>query len=361
MLEHIWKKALRAKRLSIWTPLILCLWIVSLLFRIAVRIRNVRSKSEPPVGVPVISVGNITMGGTGKTTIVELLADRLLDDGYRVGLASSGYGRVNPDESFVEPGYRVQRMNASATGDEVMMLALSLPQAVFSVDRSKAQAARALANIGEVDLIIVDDGFQHLKLHRDIDIVTYDAAVDKSHLKAFPLGVLREPRSALSRADVVIITRSNFARDISALRQSLASDGPGAEHFHAQFVPSQLIGANQRRQLKYLEDKSVLAFAGIGNFEPFRRQVDALAGDLDYALEMSDHQEYDLKTLNRIKQIADKHDSDVIVTTGKDWVKLGDFDFQREICYLSQSVDLDPGEERLIEYVVKNLSLSRGN
>jgi len=313
------------------------------------------------VGMPVISVGNITVGGTGKTTIVELLADRLLDDGYRVGLASSGYGRVNPHESFVEPGYRVQRMNASATGDEVMMLALSLPQAIFSVDRSKALAARVLADRGEVDLVIVDDGFQHLQLHRDIDIVTYDAAIKKSQLKAFPLGVLREPRSALSRADVIIITRSNFARDISALRQKLASAGPGAEHYHAQFVPSQLIGAKQHRSLKYLEDKSVLAFAGIGNFEPFRRQVAALAGDLDHALELSDHQDYDFETLNRIKRMADEHDSDVIVTTGKDWVKLGDFDFGREICYLSQSVDLDPGEEKLIEYLVRNLSLSRGN
>jgi len=359
MLEQIWKRTLRAKPLSVWTPLILCLWICSLLFRLAASVWKAFQRTEPPLAVPVVSVGNITVGGTGKTTIVELLAQRLLDDRYRVGLASSGYGRRDMQRSFVEPGYRVQRMDVAATGDEVMMLAHSLPQALISVDRFKATAARNLADSGEVDLIVVDDGFQHLRLHRDIDIVTYDAAVTKRHLKAFPLGVLREPLTALGRADVVIVTRANFTRDITQLRQKLASLSPDANFFQAQFVPDQLIGADQTRPLKYPKDKSVFAFAGIGNFEPFRRQVDALAGDLDMALELSDHQDYDPKTLNRIKKIVDQHDSDIIVTTGKDWVKLGDFDFRREICYLSQTVDLDPGEETLHDYLVKTLDPKR--
>jgi tetraacyldisaccharide-1-P 4'-kinase len=109
--------------------------------------------------------------------------------------------------------------------------------------------------------------------------------------------------------------------------------------------------------LKYLEDKSVFLFAGVASFDTLRRQVDALAGDLDYALELADHQEYDQATLLKVKRMADRFGSDLILTTGKDWFKLGDFDFGREIYYLSQTIDLDPGEEKLTASLLQRLQL----
>ncbi len=358
MFERIWKKILRRKSFSLWTIPAFFLWLCSLGYRLLFKFHRSRRVPVVRVRVPIISVGNITVGGTGKTPMVEFLARFFLGDGYRVGIVSSGYGR--PGEiSFTEPGYKVQNRPADETGDEVQLLARLLPEAVFSVDRYKSAAAYRLAESKSVDLIVIDDGFQHFGLARDLDIITYDAAVTKRMLKPFPYGVLREPLSALKRADIIIITRSNFARDRGLLQKKLKRINPTAKHYHAQFGIDELVGYGCRLPVKYLEDKSVFLFAGVGNFEPLRKQVAALSADLDYAMELSDHEQYDRKLLEKIKSVANRFDSDVIVTTGKDWVKLGDFDFGRELYYLAQSIDLDPGEEKLVAHLQDKLGLTR--
>jgi len=358
MIERLWKRMLRRRGLTWWHLPAAMMWLGSLVYRVLYRLR--RSLAGPPlrVPVPVISVGNITVGGTGKTPLVACLTGDLIAEGLRVGVVSSGYGRRHKGYSFVEPGYRVQQMPTDDTGDEVKLLAGLLPNAVFSVDRVKAQAARRLAEADAVDVIVVDDGFQHWRLARDIDIVTFDAAVPERVLTWFPLGLLREPLTALDRADIVVATRANFSRHLAKLLSRLAQLSPRAQVYSARFVLTELIGRDQRLELKYLEDKSVLLFAGVGNFAPLRKQVAALCADLDVALELRDHQRYDHRTLTHIKRLADQHDSDVILTTGKDWAKLPDFAFGRDIYYLGQSVDLDPGEERLVQFLRERLKLS---
>lgn len=358
MLEQLWKRIMRRRSLSLLAIPALLLWVFSILYRIGGFIHRRFTKAVVKVNVPVISIGNITVGGSGKTTIVEMLGRLLLDENVRVGIVSSGYGR--PDTTaFVEPGYRVQRMDDGRTGDEVKHLAGLLPEAWFSVDRSKTEAALRLAAAGEVDVIIVDDGMQHVKLHRDLEIVTFDASVRDKFLKPFPAGVLREPMSAMRRADIILITRSNMAADPGVLQKRCASLCPNAEIYRAQFIATELVGRERRLPIKYLEDKSVLLFAGIGNFRAMSRQVAPMCADLDQAIELSDHQRYDKITLQKIKAAADHHDSDVILTTGKDWVKLGDFAFGREIYYLAQTTDLDPGEEKLVRSVMQRLELKR--
>ncbi len=358
MFESVWKKTLRRKRLSLWSLAALVFRLMSLVYASVAAVHRWWPRDRVKVSVPVISVGNISVGGTGKTPTVWFLADHLIREGYRVGVVSSGWGRES-DSSFVEPGYRVLEMNYRETGDETKFLAVRQPEIVFSVDQSKTAAAIRLAESGLVDVLIVDDGFQHYRLHRDMDIITYDAALKKRVLQMFPYGVLREPLSSLKRADVIVVTRANFARNISMLRMKLSRINPGAELYHAQFTIRQLVGRERRWPVKYLSDKSVFLFAGVGNFKPLRQQVDALAGDLDYALELSDHQVYTPSLLEHIKNLANQHASDILVTTGKDWVKLGDFDFGRETYYLEQTVDLDPGEEKLIEYICDILKLKK--
>lgn len=357
--ESVWKKILRRRRFSLWGLAALPLWAASLPYRFVPRLARRFTRETVRPKVPVVCIGNITVGGTGKTPLVKLVADMLTAEGFRVGIVSSGYGRRS-DKSFIEPGYRVSStMAADETGDEVMLLATLLPDAIFSVGSIKAEAAVQLADLNQVDLIIVDDGFQHYRLERDLDLVTYDAAIKGHLMRPFPAGVMREPRSALRRADAIVITRSNFARDIGVLQKRLRRISPRAAHYTAQFSTNELIGRDRQWPIKYIEDKSVLLFAGIGNFEPLRRQMSVLAGDLDEAIEFSDHQEYDRETLEAIKRVADEHESDVIVTTGKDWVKLGDFDFGREIYYLAQSIDLDPGEEQLAAWIIEQLGLRK--
>jgi len=343
----------------LWAPVALLLWFVSFFYRMGAAVVRVwRRRHRVKVSLPVISVGNITVGGTGKTPLVELLARFLTEEGVRVGVVCSGYGRQSR-ESIVAPGYKLQQRRTQDTGDEVMQLAYQLPETVFAVGPTKAAAAVELARSGEVDLIVVDDGFQHHQLHRDLDIVAFDASVKRRYLKMFPCGLLREPLRSLCRADIIIITRAKFARDMLALKDRLSRLSPGAALYSAAFEADEIVGREASYSVKYLEDKSVFLFAGVGHFRTLKKQVSALCPDIDCALELSDHQVYDRDLLERIKALTDSHDSDVILTTFKDWVKIGNFDFGREIYYLTQSIDLDPGEEKLIEHITARLNLGR--
>jgi len=356
MLEQFWKKIVRRKPYTLWDIPALLLWIASFGYRLGFWLQRKMAGTSVKVSVPLISIGNITVGGSGKTPTVAFLAEDLIDIGVRVGIVSSGYRRSG-SESFVAPGYKVQQMGVGVTGDEVMLLAHRLPDAVFSVNPIKAIAAQELAESGQVDVIIVDDGFQHHRLARDIDLVTYDAGLKKRWLKPFPYGLLRESRKALGRADIIVITRAKFALDINAIKRDLRKLNPSAHIYHAAFEAHNLIGRDRQWPIKYLEDKSVYLFAGVGNFRSLKRQVSALAGDLDYALELSDHQAYEQALLEKIKTNAARFDSDLILTTFKDWVKLSDFDFGREFYYLDLVVDLNPGEEKLVAEIMQRLNL----
>ncbi|MBI5266289.1 MAG: tetraacyldisaccharide 4'-kinase, partial [candidate division Zixibacteria bacterium] len=344
MLEALWKRILRRGGISPWSIPAAALWLASLGYRLVIRGRSTKPKHRIKVPISVISIGNIAVGGSGKTPMVKLLAQSLIQSGLRVGIVSSGYRRsgVLP---LIEDGRAIAARAAEETGDEVNMLARDLPYAQFAVHPSKSQGAHLLAEKGNVDVIIVDDGFQHLKLHRDLDVVTFDAAVPKAWLKLFPYGILREPLAALSRADLIVITRPDFAQDISELKSDLKLRAPGTPLYTARFNAGRLIGRNWNLPIKYLEDKSVLLFAGVGNFDSLQRQVRSLSGSLVESVELADHQRYDQPTLERLHRHVNKSKPDVVITTAKDWVKVGAFDFGREFYYLDLQVDLDPGEE----------------
>ena len=357
MFETVWKKILHRRPLSFWGLAVIILWPVSVIYRVVVSIyRRWYSGEKVKVSCPVIAVGSVSVGGSGKTPLVMLLASFLNDEGFKVGIVSSGYGRRS-HESIIAPGYKIQDMPVPDVGDEVKLLSQNLPEVIFSIADIKAEAAKNLTEREKIDIVIVDDGFQHFRLHRDLDVITFDAAVKRRLYRMFPLGVLREPLSSLSRADLLVITRCSFARDINRLQESLRKYNNKAPFYRARFSVGELVSPDRNLPSKYLEDKSVFLFAGIGNFRPLKKQVSALSADLDYALELSDHQVYDDSVLNHIKNLADRYDSDVILTTAKDWVKLGSFDFGREIYYLAQTIDLDPGEEKLIEYLKDKLDL----
>jgi len=244
----------------------LLLWLASLVYRCI--FYYIRRSSKPTIAlkVPVLSIGNITVGGTGKTPLVSFITGALLNERLRIGIVSSGYGRSS-DRAIIGQGYKIADRPASEIGDEVKFLATLHPEAFFSIDRSKAKAALALAEGHDLDLVIVDDGFQHYALKRDIEIVSYDAAVEARFLKAFPYGILREPISALGRADLIIITRSNFARDISLLRERLSKQAKLADIYTAQFLTGELVGHDRAMQVKYVEDKSVFLFCRRGELQ----------------------------------------------------------------------------------------------
>lgn len=359
MFEAIWKKIIRRRGFSLLAIPAIVLWLLSLLYRVGIYLVKKIPRDKIKVEIPVVSIGNITVGGTGKTPILLTIGKFLINEGYQIGIVSSAYGRTE-DVEFVKPGYEVEEMSVAQTGDEVMLLADALPEAVFSVHNSKSMAAQNISKSGVLlDLMLIDDGFQHWQLHRDLDIVTYDAAVPPGQLKMFPSGVLREPKSSLARADVIVITRSKFAKDLTRLKERLHKLSPQAEIYSARFSMGDLVGKKGNMPVKYLEDKSVFLFAGIGNFRSFEKHVRMFTRNLDYKLELSDHQKYTDDVLERIKSLADKHDSQILLTTGKDWFKIRHFDFGRELYYLSQTVDIDPGEEKLVSHLLKRIGVKK--
>ena len=277
-----------------------------------VRIRNWRfdrPHESVTVGVPVISVGNITTGGTGKTPVVAWIVDRLLHLGCRPAILSRGYKSLDGDAN-----------------DEKRLLDRLCPGVphIQNPDRV-AGAHRAITESGS-DILVMDDGFQHRRLRRDLDIVLIDALNPWGYGHLLPRGLLREPPSALKRAELVLITREN-AVDATNLRQ-LQQDI--TRHTRAPVVTSAfraggLVDAGGTvSPLTAISGQTVVAFSGIGNPIGFQRTLAEINPQLIRVkhLVFPDHHDYRSDDLLRIAAAAQDANANLLLTTEKDLVKL---------------------------------------
>jgi tetraacyldisaccharide 4'-kinase len=167
----------------------------------------------------VISVGNITLGGTGKTPAVIQIAKVLQGLGKRVAVISRGYGRKNEDEVLVVSDGRNVKTDPRLFGDEPVLIASSLPGAAVIVGADRYRAGQAALDQFRPDVLILDDGYQHVRLKRDLNIVLIDAADPFGSGRLFPAGILREPLQELARADVVLITNAGGGRALDGVRR----------------------------------------------------------------------------------------------------------------------------------------------
>jgi tetraacyldisaccharide 4'-kinase len=279
-------------------------------YALAMRIRNRRydtgSAESHDVGVPVISVGNLTLGGTGKTPLVEWIARKLRQSHVRVAIVSRGYGAE-------ESGYN----------DEALELELSLPDVPHLQNPDRVSAARVAVEELEMQLILLDDGFQHRRLKRDLDIVLLDASEPFGFEHVFPRGTLREPLAGLARADVVVLSRADMAtreqRDV--IKSRVRQYAPNAVWCEVEHRVATLINSNGHEvSTEMLKGKRVAAFCGIGNSAGFRHTLSSLRCDVVAWREFPDHHNYtrdDVASLSEWGQQAD-----VLVCTRKDLVKL---------------------------------------
>ncbi len=278
----------------------------------AMRLRNRRydlGRAEVHrVGVPVISVGNLSLGGTGKTPLVEWIARYYREQGLRVGLVSRGYAA-----------------GADGMNDEALELQLALPEVPHLQNRDRVAAARAVVEQHDSQRIILDDGFQHRRLARDLDIVLLDATGPFGYEHVFPRGTLREPLAGLGRADVVILSRADMLdeearKEVQRRVLQLAPDAVWCEVVHGA---SGLVNSSGEVQsLDLLSRDRVGAFCGIGNPAGFRHTLESLGCELVAWREFPDHYRYtpeDLKSLTRWAS-----DADLVLCTRKDLVKLRD-------------------------------------
>jgi len=267
---------------------------------------------------PVISVGNITMGGTGKTPTVLLIACELMSRGKRVVVLTRGYGgSLEGDTRIVSDGKKLMLSPAEA-GDEPCLLASSLPglMVVMGSDRYRA-GCLALKELSP-DCFILDDGFQHQRLGRDLDIVLLDSTAPFNNGWTLPAGFLREPPSAVSRANLIILTRCAEAdtaidcvpKHIPVCRTS---------HILTGYTP---LSGGKVLPFTGLAGKRLVAFCGIADPGSFFDGVEACGVPLVATLAFPDHTDYGVKEMEALGRLKQQSRADGLITTAKDAVKL---------------------------------------
>ena len=271
--------------------------------------------------VPVISVGNLTMGGTGKSPCVLHLAGLLRAAGHTPAILTRGYGRhALARDLAVAPGAQV---SIEESGDEPQIFIRSGLAAV-GIGADRARAAALLLERFPADVFLLDDGFQHARLARDLDIVLVDALDPFGGGYVFPLGRLREPVSGLSRADAVIITRSQFSDLASAIEDAVRRANPQAQIFRAGIEPEAWVDAATGAH--HLLDRPPFAavggFCGLGNPQSFRRTLERLGAGPSAWFEFDDHHRYRPKELRSMAHHAAATGASALVTTEKDAVNL---------------------------------------
>lgn len=273
----------------------------------------------------VISVGNVTVGGTGKTPVVILLANWLQSEGQRVAVLSRGYKRAGPAfQLLVSDGTRLL-VGPCESGDEPFLIARRCAGAIVAVGTDRAALGRWVLEQFPVDCFILDDGFQHLPLYRDVDLVLLDAT-DATGLDAMlPAGRLREPLSGLSRASGVVITRADSSRHVEAIRSRITPHvGSIPDPIEIVFRPESLIAirGEDHRPLEWCRGKNAWVVSGIGNSGSFARSVEALGTVVVGRTIFKDHHDYRAEDLVGIKAQAQGAGAALVLTTEKDAGKL---------------------------------------
>lgn len=253
----------------------------------------------------VISIGNLTWGGTGKTALTSYLAKFLINEGYKVGILSRGYGRHSRGPLVVSDGEGLKN-TWEQTGDEPYLLACTIPQAAVVVAESRVEGLPKLSQF-QPDVILLDDAFQHRRIARDLDLVLVDSTEDIRRLHVLPFGKLREPVDSLHRASAIILSHAKNAN-------------PDTEKVLSIYAVPIYRANYQAKNFEY-SGKRIAAFCGIGSPRHFESLLKENA-KLVFFREFPDHHIYSTAELAQLEEDALKSGAEVLVTTGKDAVKL---------------------------------------
>jgi tetraacyldisaccharide 4'-kinase len=261
---------------------------------------------------PVISVGNITVGGTGKTPMVAYLARFLEVAGLNPAVLMRGYRPIKP----------------SGLGDEAVALQRVLPNVSVLCNRDRVGVAKEAVLSHGADVLLLDDGFQHQRLARDLDVVTVDALCPFGGGKLLPAGLLREPLSSLRRADVIVLTRTDQAceKSVGETERRLRWLAPKAVLARSVHRAVRVIFPEEGEEgaVSELSSRRVAAFCGIGRPESFRRTVESVCGDVVLFREFPDHYGYRDEDLREVGREARDAGAELIVTTEKDYARMED-------------------------------------
>ncbi len=310
-----------------------------------------------PLGIQVISIGNVTAGGTGKTPVTEIFARTLAAEGRKVAILSRGYRRkeapfwvrmftqVVTPPLVVSDGKRVL-LDSAVGGDEPYMLASNLPGVAVLVDRDRVKAGRyAIKRLG-CNTIILDDGFQYQKLKHSIEVVLVDSTNPFGNGRMLPRGILREPVRHLKRADIIFLTKCRG--DVSAVKAEVRKYNRTAEIVECNHLPKVLrdVWSREEFPLSWLQGKTTCTLSGIASPKGFENSLRRLGAKVVWCERYADHHRYEaseiLYALNRTADMG----ADALVTTEKDAVRFPRLETTPVRClYLRIAIEILSGAE----------------
>jgi tetraacyldisaccharide 4'-kinase len=300
---------------------------LSVLFGVVVRMRILAYRSrlllrDFRLPTRVISVGNIAVGGTGKTPLVMLLSEYFQRLGKRVVIISRGYKRKGKGVVVVSDGQRML-VDRERAGDEPYLFGRKLSGVPVVVGESRHLAGWVAIRDFAPDVLLLDDGFQHLKLRRDLDIVVIDGSNPFGNGMLLPRGILREPLSSLRRAQLFCITRVDQSHQLEQLRVQLRRINPEARRIETVHRPRRLrmVGSDREVPLAFMEGRKVFALSSLGNPASFERTLETLGAQITGRARYRDHHDYTVEDLGASWQQARCAGSEGIVTTEKDVVR----------------------------------------
>ncbi len=337
--------------------------ILGFFYGLVIRLRNIFYKrgifKTHKASKPVISVGNITLGGTGKTPVIIWLCGRLKEKGYKVGILTRGY--------------KASRLEGGGSGwlDEPGLLAEGCEGAEIIVNSDRVAGAGEAINRFGVDVLLMDDGFQHRRLGRALDIVTIDATEPFGYGSILPGGFLREPISSLARADAVVITRTEQVKQeqlekIEEKILKVKSDMVIARTIHGPVCVS--LSDGSELSVGELEGRKVYCFCGIGNPRAFERTVRDTGSEVVGFKIFNDHHCYDGEDVSEIFQAGIEAGAELILTTKKDWLKFAS-QIESEgkdtgdkgkvlIGYLGIEIEFLDGEEKIRKLIEERMAVT---
>jgi len=327
------------------TILRLLLYPLSFLYRLVTTLRNYLYNTNifniNKLPCKIISVGNITTGGSGKTPTVEFLALYLQSIGKNVGIISRGYGRSSKHVKLVTDGVD-KPTSWEQYGDEAFILSQNLNSIPIVVGESKYEAGLKITSEFDLDVIIIDDGFQHRSLHRDLDIVLINSKDNQKTHKLLPFGNLREQISGLERADLIIYTKTNLHNNIGYLNRLLKD--VDIEKINSMLeTKSMLIGKDKQKIDKAdLKSKTIYLLSAIGDNRGFKKTVEKISANIVGHSKFLDHYTFKTSDLQKVHSDAKKLSANYIITTEKDLVKIPDVNLEIPIYALKTEIHFSP-------------------
>ena len=306
----------------------------------------------------VLSLGNLTVGGTGKTPAAAMIAEWALEQGHKPAILSRGYGRKSREKVLEVSDGEALLSTPAESGDEPYLLAKKLKSVRVIISKSRYEAGLLSHEKHGTNFFILDDGFQHVGLQRDLDIVLLDATRPFGNLHLLPWGPLREPLHHLGRADAFILTRSGEGA-ASILVDFLAKKFPGKPVFRSQHLPQKVVFPRSWKTYgpAFLLGKRVAAFCGIAQPEQFRNTLTKLGAEMVFFKAFPDHYPYSRAEIEEM--ILSANAADFLMTTEKDWVRVENLGVHEDkLCFLTIKFELLAEKQSFFSMVKRSIQKS---